>query len=112
MKTCNPKYADLIPDLIRLATGALPQRLIPIPTFPDTIVYEADMMLLDWGRLPLLVNGYELDARAREQFHSTFHLYAVLQAIPWARKWHARGAVHTVEWLKTTIREAQPILDL
>jgi hypothetical protein len=71
-----------------------------------------DMMQFDWGRLPLLVDGYELDTRSREHFHSTFHLYAVLQALPWARKWHERGAVHTVEWLKTTIREAQPLLDL
>src|SRR5215217_7024609 len=43
MKTCNPKYVDLIPDLIRLATGAVPLSLIPIPTFPDTIVYEAEL---------------------------------------------------------------------
>lgn len=71
-----------------------------------------DMMQFDWGRLPLLVDSYELDARARERFHSTFHLYTVLQALPWARKWHERGAVRTVEWLKTTIREAQAILDL
>jgi hypothetical protein len=43
MKTCNPKYADQIPDLIWRATGVRPSRLIPIPTIPDTIVYEAEM---------------------------------------------------------------------
>jgi hypothetical protein len=43
MKTCNPKYADRIPDLIWRATGARPARLIPIPTVPDTIVYKAEL---------------------------------------------------------------------
>jgi aminoglycoside phosphotransferase (APT) family kinase protein len=43
MKTCNPKYAEQIPDLIRRATGQRPSRLIPIPTVPDTIVYAAEL---------------------------------------------------------------------
>jgi hypothetical protein len=43
MKTCNPKYTNQIPDLIRRATGSLPLRLIPTPTVPDTIVYEAEL---------------------------------------------------------------------
>jgi aminoglycoside phosphotransferase (APT) family kinase protein len=68
-----------------------------------------DMLQFDWGRVPLLVEGYELDQAVRERFRATFHLYGVLQAIPWARKWHARGGVHTVEWSKTTIRHALPI---
>ena len=71
-----------------------------------------DIMRFEWESVPLLIEGYELDPPLRERFRSTFHLYAVLQAIPWARKWHARGGVHTVEWLKTTIREATPILGL
>lgn len=49
-----------------------------------------------------LLEGYELAASEQARFWPTFHLYAVLQAIPWARKWHARGGVHTVEWLNTT----------
>jgi hypothetical protein len=71
-----------------------------------------DIMQFEWEGVPLVVEGYELEPRLRERFRPTFHLYAVLQAIPWARKWHARGGVHTVEWLKTTIREALPILQL
>ncbi len=43
MKTCNPKYADQIPNLIWRATGVRPAHLIPIPTVPDTIVYEAEL---------------------------------------------------------------------
>jgi hypothetical protein len=43
MKTCNPKYTDQIPDLIRRATGVRPARLIPIPSVPGTIVYEAEL---------------------------------------------------------------------
>src|SRR4051794_21787590 len=43
MKTCNPKYANQIPDLIRQATGSIPLHVTPIPTFPDTIVYEAQL---------------------------------------------------------------------
>src|SRR6266542_742068 len=43
MKTCNPKYVDQIPDLIRRATGAVPLRITPIPTVPDMIVYEAQL---------------------------------------------------------------------
>ena len=43
MKTCDPKYERYIPDLVRHATGAAPVRLIPVPTVPDTIVYEAEL---------------------------------------------------------------------
>jgi hypothetical protein len=43
MKSCNPKYAEQIPDVVWHATGARPVRLIPIPTVPDTIVYEAQL---------------------------------------------------------------------
>jgi hypothetical protein len=71
-----------------------------------------DIMRFEWEGVPALIEGYELDPLLRERFLPTFHLYAVLQAIPWAQKWHARGGVHTVEWLKTTIREATPILGL
>jgi aminoglycoside phosphotransferase (APT) family kinase protein len=71
-----------------------------------------DIMRFEWEGVRLLIEGYELDASEQARFWPTFYLYAVLQAIPWARKWHARGGVHTVEWLKTTIREATPILGL
>jgi hypothetical protein len=71
-----------------------------------------DIMLFDWEGTPQLIEGYELEPPIRERFRTTFHLYAVLQAIPWAQKWHARGGVHTVDWLKTTIREAKPVLEL
>jgi aminoglycoside phosphotransferase (APT) family kinase protein len=71
-----------------------------------------DMLQFDWAAIPLLVEGYQLDPPMRERFWPTFYLYGVLQAVPWARKWHARGGVHTVEWLKTTIREATRVLGL
>jgi hypothetical protein len=71
-----------------------------------------DIMRFEWEGVPLLIESYSFDPPLQERFWPTFHLYAVLQAIPWARKWHARGAVHTVEWLKTSIREATPILGL
>jgi hypothetical protein len=71
-----------------------------------------DIMRYEWEGVPSLIEGYELDPSLQSRFWPTFHLYAVLQAIPWARKWHARGGVHTLEWLKTTVREAAPILEL
>jgi aminoglycoside phosphotransferase (APT) family kinase protein len=71
-----------------------------------------DIMRYEWEGVPSLIEGYELDPSMQARFWPTFYLYAILQAIPWARKWHARGGVHTVEWLKTTIREATPILGL
>jgi aminoglycoside phosphotransferase (APT) family kinase protein len=71
-----------------------------------------DIMQFDWAGVPHVAEGYELDPPMRERFWTTFHLYGVLQAVPWARKWHARGGVHTVEWLKTTIREATRVLEL
>jgi aminoglycoside phosphotransferase (APT) family kinase protein len=71
-----------------------------------------DIMQFDWGKVPLLIEGYEFDPPARERFWPTFHLYTILQAVPWAHKWHARGGVHTIEWLKTTIRQGTPVLGL
>jgi aminoglycoside phosphotransferase (APT) family kinase protein len=71
-----------------------------------------DIMQFDWEHTSLLVEGYELDPSLLERFRVSFHVYAVLQAIPWARKWHERGAVHTVDWLNTTIREARSTLGL
>jgi aminoglycoside phosphotransferase (APT) family kinase protein len=71
-----------------------------------------DIMRFEWESVPALIEGYELDSSLQERFWPTFYLYGVLQAIPWAHKWHARGGVHTVEWLKTTIREAMPMLGL
>ena len=69
-----------------------------------------DIMRFEWEGVPQLIEGYALDPPLQERFRTTFQIYAVLQAIPWARKWHARGGAHTVEWLKTTIREAMPIV--
>lgn len=71
-----------------------------------------DIMRFEWEGVRSLIEEYELDPYEQARFWPTFHLYAVLQAIPWARKWHARGGVHTVDWLKTTIREATPMLGL
>jgi aminoglycoside phosphotransferase (APT) family kinase protein len=71
-----------------------------------------DIMRFEWEGVPALIEGYELDSSLQERFWPTFYVYGVLQAIPWARKWHARGGEHTVEWLKTSIREAMPILGL
>ena len=71
-----------------------------------------DIMRFEWEGVRSLIDGYELDSSEQVRFWPTFYLYAVLQAIPWARKWHARGGVHTIEWLKTTIREAPPMLGL
>ena len=40
MKICDPKYTDLILDVIRHALGTAPLHVIPIPTVPDSLVYE------------------------------------------------------------------------
>jgi hypothetical protein len=41
MKTCNTQYESLIAERIRHHLGCPPERLIPVPTYPDSIVYEA-----------------------------------------------------------------------
>jgi hypothetical protein len=69
-------------------------------------------MRFEWESVRALIEGYEFESTVKGRFWPTFYLYGVLQAIPWARKWHARGGVHTVEWLKTTIRKSIPILGL
>jgi aminoglycoside phosphotransferase (APT) family kinase protein len=71
-----------------------------------------DMLQFDWAGVPRLLESYEADPLMRERFWPTFHLYGVLQAVPWARKWHARGGVHTIKWLKIAIREATSVLGL
>jgi aminoglycoside phosphotransferase (APT) family kinase protein len=71
-----------------------------------------DIMRFEWESVSALIEGYEFESSVQARFWPTFYLYGVLQAIPWAHKWHARGGVHTVEWLKTTIRKAIPILGL
>lgn len=41
MKTCNTAYQQLVEDVLRRILGSEVKALIPVPTYPDTIVYEA-----------------------------------------------------------------------
>lgn len=61
----------------------------------------------DWHGVPYLLEGYELDSSTQATFEQKYWLYNVLRAVPWARKWHARGALHTVEVLKNIVQVAQ-----
>ncbi len=60
----------------------------------------------DWQGVPYLLEGYEPDSNTRATFEQKFLLYNVLRAVPWARKWHARGVIHTVEALKHIVQAA------
>jgi|GEM_PF-6906972 len=60
----------------------------------------------DWHGVPYLLEGYELDSTTQPVFEQKFLLYNVLRAVPWARKWHARGGVNTVEALKKIVQSA------
>lgn len=66
-----------------------------------------DIVEYDWEGVETLLEGYELDAEMKESFEAKFYLYAVLRAVPWAQKWHARGETQTVNWLKFAIQKAK-----
>lgn len=60
----------------------------------------------DWHGVSYLLEGYEPDGIMQTTFEQKYWLYTVVRAVPWARKWHARGAVHTVDVLKKIVRVA------
>ncbi len=60
----------------------------------------------DWHGISYLLEGYEPDNRTQATFEPKYWLYNVLRAVPWARKWHARGAIHTVEVFKKIVQVA------
>lgn len=66
-----------------------------------------DFVDYDWQGVPDLREGYELDDEMREQFDPRFYFYALLRAIPWAHRWHQRGATHVIDWLTLMIQKAQ-----
>ena len=43
----------------------------------------------------------------RERFDAKFYFYALLRAVPWAQRWHQRGAEHVIKWLSLMIEKAQ-----
>jgi aminoglycoside phosphotransferase (APT) family kinase protein len=65
-----------------------------------------DFVDYDWKAVPAILEGYEPNAAMRELFDRKFYLFALLRAIPWACRWHQRGAVQVVDWLSLVIREA------
>jgi len=69
-----------------------------------------DMMRYEWDAVTDLLEGYQPEAEMLAQFEESFHLYAVLQALPWAHKLYTRGAHHTVNWVKTTLEKVKPYL--
>ncbi len=69
-----------------------------------------DIMRYEWEDLDQLMTGYDPELAKEPRFKKTFHLYAVLQALPWAHKHHARGAQHTINWLKITLDRVLPYL--
>ena len=89
-KFCNTAYEPLIRDLAFQPLGLLTWRLIPIPTYLDTIVMDS------------LCKRYWLVA----DFQCKVLHICLLRAIPWAHKLHSRGAVHVLNWLKITLSRA------
>jgi aminoglycoside phosphotransferase (APT) family kinase protein len=66
-----------------------------------------DIIEWEWKEIDVLLEGYEPDDEMKESFERKFYLYAVLRAIPWAKKWYSRDAVQTIDWLKLTVQRAQ-----
>ena len=64
-----------------------------------------DLAAYEWDDVPVLLEGYAPDAAMEATWAVKFYLYAMLRAVPWACKWHARGA-ETIAWLNVTVREA------
>jgi hypothetical protein len=144
-KTVNRSYEAAIVALLRRTLGSALERLEPVPTYPDSIVYRAEAggrrvlfkamdpqgrdpdgigleawaleraaargdpvwEFVDYGPgVPDILEGYAPDPSLRAQFDDAFALYQLLRTIPWAARWHARGASHVVDWLEVTLRRA------
>lgn len=64
-KWCNTEYEDLVASTLRAELGSEP-RLIAIPTFPDTIVYEANADTKAWMFKAMDPSGRDRDGIALE----------------------------------------------
>jgi aminoglycoside phosphotransferase (APT) family kinase protein len=65
-----------------------------------------DFVDYEWEDASALWTAYSPDSGDSPIFGPVFYSYALLRAIPWAHKLHARGAVHVVDWLRITLERA------
>jgi Ser/Thr protein kinase RdoA (MazF antagonist) len=50
--------------------------------------------------LAQVIAAYYGEAPAPEGFHDRVWLYAFARSIPWAMKWHKRGHLHVIDWVR------------
>jgi aminoglycoside phosphotransferase (APT) family kinase protein len=61
--------------------------------------------LLEFHRplVPPILDGYGVATDEREEIDHLVITYALLKAVPWAAKWHARGEPEVLVWLRRTV---------
>lgn len=66
-----------------------------------------DLATFDWARganYEALLEGYAPSPDDYQALRDRFGLYSVLQAVPWAHRWHLRGYTHVIDVMKGVIR--------
>lgn len=67
-------------------------------------VYDFCDFDLEPGMLAHVIAGYYEDTPPPEGFHHRVWRYAFARAIPWAAKWHERGHLHVIDWMRHLLR--------
>jgi len=57
-------------------------------------------------QLAQVIAGYYGETSTPDGFHDRIWAYAFARAIPWAMKWHERGHVQVIDWVRHLLRAA------
>lgn len=66
-----------------------------------------DLIELHRPLVATVLDGYGVTPEDRAQIEHQVVIYALLKAVPWAAKWHARGETQVLEWLQLTLVMAE-----
>jgi aminoglycoside phosphotransferase (APT) family kinase protein len=69
-------------------------------------VYDFCDLDLDAEWLGHVVAGYYEGTTPPEDFDHRVWLYAFVRSIPWAAKWHVRGHIQVIDWVRHLLRAA------
>jgi hypothetical protein len=72
-------------------------------------VYDFCDLDLKPDRLAQVIAGYYGETPVPEGFHDQVWLYALARSIPWAMKWHERGHLHVIDWVRHLLQTARPV---
>jgi aminoglycoside phosphotransferase (APT) family kinase protein len=100
-------HGDLSP--LHIWVDPTSQMLTSILDFGERMVGDPlwDFVDYDWDDVSAVGSACTLDTDPSPIFGATFYTYALLRAIPWAHKWHSRGAIQVLDWLKITLTRAR-----